>query len=886
MSITLTHYADIHDTKGTRIDAPDALTYLKQQHRLFPAGTISNVLEQVVAKAEGNPLPEYAAWQKATKGTLPLYRFSTTTERTPGSDPGLMTALVVEIDAGNGAPEDALDLLLAATAGYEAVLMTSTGHSDQYPAIRLVMPVSPAIPAAMYEQLVVWMQMRVTGASGGKSWLSKQEKNASRAWYVPAGYPEVPGIEPELIDASGRPLDWRTLDLSPPPAADDKADETTKTPTSDLAVTESKCSFAAAARDDAELVYPLWVAAFLLWRGSYLETAGGEVSGQDLVTLREAGRYPARYLTGRTLEDKAGSFTGEAPRKATIAEHWKGCATCPLAAVCRTPMQHGEANKDDLGDVQKQVARWKRAVDAAIQKGDALAQAAAEANLKDAQDKEAKILSRLQSAAAAATPRNAITMDNGNDTELARVWLQQNPSATCSSDMRGLMIPRGDGTGLWQEIDPLQLAVTFRSWQNDGIHFVNAGIDPTTGMPRIRSLVVDMQKSQRAAVCVLEGVINRESKARGVLPNQLPDLLTVGAERGIPYRSGMVGFDGTITPITLDDRLTEGDLMPGDYKPKAKAPRFLRFLSEMLACHDEERARAYAACLQEFAGASLAGQGTRFGKLLLLTGDGCNGKSTLLAVIRRMFIKARVGAVQPSTVNEERHRTALLGKRINIVDDMSARYLGDTGLLKSIITGENPVDGRFLNHEIFTFTPKAGWLAGINTLPSVTDASDGFWRRVQLIPCEVSFLGREDRTLGAELEKEAEGIIAWAVEGLKRLAANAWKGTEVGEDAKEEWRDSANHLVAFCTECISLPTDPGTAGIVSASAMYQIYSEWCQARGEIDKHPMSRLGRHLPKWIRDTRTHTKKGNGYRINLVTHTGRPVRPDLKAAAEMDA
>lgn len=890
--ITVTTYNSIHDPKGVVSQEKSALDYLERMYRPFAPGTIDNVEEQVVAKAEGNPLPGYKEWQARTKATLPLYRFSTGSDRSAGSDPGMMTALVVEIDAGSGAPADALSLLLAATVvngvGHECILMTSTGHSAKYPAVRLVMPLYPAIPADKYESLVRWMQLRATGEQGGKSWLSTQEMNASRSWYVPSGYPEVEGVPPALCSAEGAPkLDWRTLTLPETSSSTAQSQEKArKTPTSDLAVTESKCSFAAEARDAQDMPYPLWMAAFMLWRASYLETDDGELSGQALVEKREAGRCPPRYTTGRSLEEKVDSFTAEAPKQATIAEHWAGCATCPLAATCRTPLQHGEANKDDLGDAQKQVARWKRAVDAATQKGDATAKAAAEANLKDAQEKEAKIRARLQTAAVAASPRNAITLDTGNDTELAKLWLRQNPSVTCSADMSALMLPAGDGSGLWDEIPLGRLAVTFRSWQNDGIHFVNAGIDPITGMPKIRSLTVDMQKSQRAAECVLEAAVNQEAVARGVQPKYLPGMLAAGGERGIPYRSGMVGFDGIVTPITLDDRVTAEDLLPGDYDAAAKAPRFLRFLEEMMACHAPEIAGAFIACIQEFAGASLAGQGSRFGKLILLTGDGMNGKSTLLAAIRRLFRKNRTTSVQPAMVTDERHRTSLLGKHINIVDDMSAKYLGDTGLLKSVITGENPVDGRLLHQEVFTFTARAGWIAGINTLPTVTDASEGFWRRVLVIPCEVSFQGRADKLLGEALEREAGGIIAWAVEGLKRLASNGWKHTDIPETAKNEWRDSSNHLTAFCQESVALPTDPETAGIVAATTLYRVYSEWCQARGVTDKLPMLWLGRQLPKAIRDARTHTKKGNGYRIELIDNMGRPVRPDMKAASPMEA
>jgi len=879
--IAVSLYSSLTDTSGRVVEAPDALDFLTSQHRMFPSGTIANVIEQVVAKAAGNPLPGYEDWQRVTKGSLPLYRFSTVSNRAAGSDPGMMTALVVEIDAGSGAPADAVDRLLAASAGYRAILMTSTGHSDQYPAVRMVLPLSPAIPATMYEALVQWMQIRVTGASGGRSWLSTQEMNATRAWFAPAGYPEVTGnMPPSDCDPNGVTLDWRTLGLTPPADRTQSISAPERVATSDLAVTEQKCAFARAIRDDAEMPYQWWTAALMLWRSSYLNTPEGDVSGMDLVALRESGRLPARYLGSRTLAQKVDSFTGEAPRQSTIAEHFPGCATCPLALTCRSPIQHGEANRDDLGDVQRLVARWKRALDAAIHRGDTSGQAAIEENLREAQERETRIRSRIQAAAAAAVPRGVVTLDKGNDTELARLWLQRNPSATCTADMTAVMVPQGEGSGLWRVIELPSLALHFQGWQGDGIHVVRGAVDPVTGLPKLIPVAVDVEKSRRAASSVLASVVAAESDSRGVLARELPDHLLPAAQGGIPYRSGLVGYDGTLMQIRLDDRITTGDLLPGDYNPTAHAPRFMRFLADMFDTCTPEHAAAYISVIQEFAGACLAGQGTRCGKMILLTGDGANGKSTLMSCIRRLFRPDRVGSVQPATVGEERQRTSLFGKHINIVDDMSCKYLGDTGLLKTMITGDARVNGRRLNHETFDFTPRTGWIAGINTLPTVTDASDGFWRRVLVIPCATSFLGREDRRLGDTLAAEQNGIVTWAVQGLRRLVENGWHLTPVPTEATTEWKESANHLAIFCRECITVPENAATTCGVLSRTLYRIYSEWCMQNGVTDKHPLITVCKQLPPSIRATKYHSRNGTVYGIILRDCMQRIIRPDEAA------
>lgn len=888
MSITATLYTSLTDTTGQVSVYSSATDFLTNIYTPFPAGTCSNVVEQVAAKAAGTPLPDYKNWQARTKMSLPLYRFSTESSRASGASPGMMTALVVEIDAGNGAPDDALGLLLAATEGYEAVLMTSTGHSEQYPAVRLVMPLSPAIPANMYESLVAWMQQKATGATGGASWLSKQEMNATRAWFAPAGYEEIPGIRPILVDPDGVPLDWRTLGLPTPaphtaPANDGSTDDRPRMVTSDLAATESKCSFARAARDDAEMPYPLWLAALMLWRGSFLATADGEVTGQALVDLRETGRFPERYLTGRSLADKVAGLGGSAPRKETIAAHWAGCATCPLAATCSSPIQHGEASRDDLSAAGKLVARMVRALATAVSRAVQADIDTATENLREARDQEAQIRARLQSAAASAVPGNVIRMANGNDTEMAKLWLRSNPDATCTSDLTALMVPEAGNTGFWKVLDLGALGVHFQAWQGDGIHRVVGAIDPATGQPKLTPLSVDLMKSEKAAASVLNAVVTKESTSRGVQRADLPEALASGPRGGVLYRSGRVGYDGSVTPITLQDRATRNDVMPGQYNPSATAPRFMQFLDGLFETCSPAHRDSYKASIQEVVGASLAGQGTRVGKLLLLTGDGCNGKSTLLAVVRRLFNACKVGSVQPASINDERHRTSLMDKHINIIDDMSSKYLGETGALKTMITGDNLVLGRRLHHEVFSFKPRTGWIAGINTLPTVTDTSDGFWRRVLVVPCNTSFLGREDRMLGDTLVGEQDGIVAWAVAGLVRVAGNGWHTTEIPADAVTEWRESANTLTAFCKDCITVPENSATTPRIFAKTLYRVYCDWCGVNGVTERLPSVTFGRSLPMNIKACWSHTMHGKAYAIVLVDCQHKAVRADFPASQQ---
>jgi len=56
-----------------------------------------------------------------------------------------------------------------------------------------------------------------------------------------------------------------------------------------------------------------------------------------------------------------------------------------------------------------------------------------------------------------------------------------------------------------------------------------------------------------------------------------------------------------------------------------------------------------------------------------------------------------------------------------------------------------------------------------NDLPRFKDTSGALAHRMIILPLAVSFLGREDPTIGARLLRERPGILTWAVAGWKRL---------------------------------------------------------------------------------------------------------------------
>ena len=114
--------------------------------------------------------------------------------------------------------------------------------------------------------------------------------------------------------------------------------------------------------------------------------------------------------------------------------------------------------------------------------------------------------------------------------------------------------------------------------------------------------------------------------------------------------------------------------------------------------------------------------------------------------------------------------------------------------------------------EWFTFKPTFKiWLA-TNHKPEIHGTDDGIWRRIRLIPFNVSFKGRGDPTLEDKLRAELAGILGWAVSGAAdwyRNGGGKQQGlgrSETVENATSEYRGDSDVLAQFFVdEVVQLP---------------------------------------------------------------------------------
>lgn len=311
---------------------------------------------------------------------------------------------------------------------------------------------------------------------------------------------------------------------------------------------------------------------------------------------------------------------------------------------------------------------------------------------------------------------------------------------------------------------------------------------------------------------------------------------------------------------------------------------WLKFLDDIFLSN-----RELIALIQRGLGHSLTGD-TREQCAFLCWGDGSNGKSTFLEVLRRVFgsyahnlpFSAFELYARASIPND---MASLVGKRFVTAIETSESVRLNEARIKAL-TGEDLITARFLYREFFTFRPTGKvWLA-FNHKPTVEDDSHGFWRRVRLIPFLASFKGdRMDDQLVSKLSSEAQGILAWAVRGCQAWLVQGLGLPATVREATEEYREESDPLRDFIADCCVLNVDAQ----IEVRQLWLCYCDWAKNSG---LRPLKRgqfTERILRLGVKKSRTgHDRNWTWQGICRITDAEMqniPPVPDLRTDADAD-
>ncbi|MWV57434.1 phage/plasmid primase, P4 family [Rathayibacter sp. VKM Ac-2754] len=281
------------------------------------------------------------------------------------------------------------------------------------------------------------------------------------------------------------------------------------------------------------------------------------------------------------------------------------------------------------------------------------------------------------------------------------------------------------------------------------------------------------------------------------------------------------------------------------YDPAAEAPEFAAFLARV---QPDPEVRSF---LQRAVGYSLTGR-TDEQKLILAHGNGANGKSTLIELIRDLM--AGYASSLPADSLAAKHSGAipndiarLDGARFVSVMEFENHAAINERLIKQL-TGGDMLQARFMRGEFFDFRPQATIWISSNHRPVVKETDDGIWRRFLLVNFPVRIADEDiDRDLGRRLtENELPGVLRWAVEGAVAWQEQGLNPPQSILDATEAYRAESDLFGAFVEEVCVL----GSEESVAKDQLFDTWAEWCQ-RGRVQAGSKIAFGRKVRERVEE-----------------------------------
>lgn len=239
--------------------------------------------------------------------------------------------------------------------------------------------------------------------------------------------------------------------------------------------------------------------------------------------------------------------------------------------------------------------------------------------------------------------------------------------------------------------------------------------------------------------------------------------------------------------------------IPVNYNPSAYNKDMDKTLNK-ICCNNKE----LRMLIEEMIGYCLFRR-NELGKCFILTGNGSNGKSTLLNIIKTLIGSVNISSVALNELNSTFKPFQLEGKLANIGDDISNAYIDDNSMFKKLVTGET-VNVERKGKDPYDFNNYSKLIFSCNDIPRINDLSDGLKRRIIFVPFNANFSKNDNDydpfIVDKLMQPEAlEYLLKIALEGLDRILYNrAFTIPKVITDAWNDYEKTNNPIIGFIEE--------------------------------------------------------------------------------------
>lgn len=260
-----------------------------------------------------------------------------------------------------------------------------------------------------------------------------------------------------------------------------------------------------------------------------------------------------------------------------------------------------------------------------------------------------------------------------------------------------------------------------------------------------------------------------------------------------------------------------------------------------------------------------------FQKFMILSGNGGEGKSTILNYLRSLIGASNTSNVDLAALTNQKDArfmtSKLYQKDLNYFADIGDKFMDQTSILKGL-TGGDAITGEFKNKDPFEFINHAKLIFSANSLPAFNDFTNGFLRRP--IIAEVHKIKSFDTKFSMKQIEEERGAFAYeCMQLFKQLLDGNYPGkldkwgfptTSEMQEALSRWIIENDMVSRWLNE--KCDTSDSTA-FEKGFYVYDDYKAFCTSEGG---HPLGKqkFNTSLRKRGIDTNAQKKiKGKKYR-----------------------
>ena len=246
-----------------------------------------------------------------------------------------------------------------------------------------------------------------------------------------------------------------------------------------------------------------------------------------------------------------------------------------------------------------------------------------------------------------------------------------------------------------------------------------------------------------------------------------------------------------VRPHDPADKLTR--ITHGSYRPGHTGPEWAKFLRWCFG-GDEATVRG----LQVALGQALRGEVTEH-LFIVMHGRTRGGKGTTCRAVEHAMGDYAIGLVYDKVIGHGADRGGtevadLRGARLAFMQESSDAVVLDDEAIKAL-TGGDAIRARDPYQRTQQFAPSHQLVLATNAHPQPKNGSDpAFWARIVVVPFAQSALGNEDVELSRRLQREADAVLTWLVDGYYDWLADGMQLWEAMRRAVAKYRHGHDRI--------------------------------------------------------------------------------------------